>query len=88
MLYSIPGPKVDPTTHHIAMQSPTLNVVDFSSFTDSTDKQNVSNAILSSLQSIGFVCITNHGLPDESVQAMFEWVFFLSNSIQFPANQA
>ena len=55
-----------------------VKTVDFSSFTDDSDKQGVSDAILSSLKSLGFVCITNHGLPDEEVQNMFSWVLVSS----------
>lgn len=50
-----------------------IKTVDFSSFIDNSDKQRVSNAILASLRSIGFVYITNHGLPEETVKNMFEW---------------
>lgn len=57
-----------------ANEERTIKIVDFSLFTDNSDKQRVSDAILSSLKSIGFVYITNHGLPDEDVQAMFKWV--------------
>jgi hypothetical protein len=58
-----------------------IKTVDFSSFIDNSDKQHVSDAILSSLKSIGFVYITNHGLPEETVKTMFEWVriLFLAN---------
>ena len=51
-----------------------VKTVDFSAFTDNSNKQRVSDAILSSLKSIGFVYITNHGLPEEDVQNMFKWV--------------
>jgi len=51
-----------------------VQTVDFSGFLDNSNKQHVSDAILSSFKSIGFVYLTNHGLPDEIVQNMFKWV--------------
>jgi hypothetical protein len=58
-----------------------IKTVDFSSFIDYSDKQRVSDAILSSLKSIGFVYITNHGIPEGTVKNMFKWVRipFLAN---------
>jgi isopenicillin N synthase-like dioxygenase len=57
-----------------------VQLVDFSAFMDNSDKQTVSDAILSSFKSIGFVYITNHGMPDEIVQNMFKWVLRPQNS--------
>ncbi|RDB21864.1 hypothetical protein Hypma_011153 [Hypsizygus marmoreus] len=52
---------------------PSLPIIDFSAFLDGSGKQAVANAMLSSLQSIGFVYLTNHGLSDNDVQNIFNW---------------
>jgi hypothetical protein len=58
-----------------------VKTVDFSPFIDGSAKQHVSNAMLSSLTSIGFVYLTNYGFPDETIQNMFNWVHLTGNPI-------
>jgi hypothetical protein len=58
-----------------------VKTVDFSSFVDGSAKQHVSDAMLSSLKSIGFVYLTNYGFPDETVQNMFNWVRLTGNPV-------
>lgn len=57
-------------------QESSVKVIDFSPFIDGSDRQGVANALLSSFQSTGFVYLVNHGLPQEKIDLMFEWVSF------------
>ena len=52
----------------------TVKVVDFAPFLDGSDRQSVSNAILDSFKTIGFVYLINHGLPQNKIDSMFFWV--------------
>lgn len=51
-----------------------LKVIDFKPFLDGHDKHGVASAILESFQTVGFVYLVNHGLPDHKISAMFELV--------------
>ena len=51
-----------------------IKVVDFAPFLDGSDRQGVSNAILDSFKTTGFVYLMNHGLPQNMTDAMFFWV--------------
>ncbi|KAF8801747.1 thymine dioxygenase [Phlegmacium glaucopus] len=53
--------------------STTVKVVDFAPFLNGSDKQGVSNAILDSFKTIGFVYLVNHGLPQSKIDSMFSW---------------
>ena len=52
----------------------TVKVVDFGPFLDGSDRQGVSNAILDSFKTTGFVYLINHGLPQNMIDSMFFWV--------------
>jgi isopenicillin N synthase-like dioxygenase len=52
----------------------TVKVVDFAPFLDGSDRQGVSNAILDSFKTTGFVYLMNHGLPQNMIDSMFFWV--------------
>jgi isopenicillin N synthase-like dioxygenase len=51
-----------------------VKVVDFAPFLDGSDRQGVSNAILDSFKTTGFVYLVNHGLPQNMIDSMFFWV--------------
>lgn len=51
-----------------------VGIVDFGPFLDGTDKQGVGDAMLEAFKTIGFVYIVNHGLEQERIEEMFEWV--------------
>ena len=51
-----------------------VEIVDFGSFLDGSDKEGVANAILDSFKSIGFVYLVNHSLDEEKISSMFAWV--------------
>ncbi|KAF8954069.1 thymine dioxygenase [Flammula alnicola] len=53
--------------------STTVKTVDFAPFLDGSDRQGVADAILESFKSIGFVYLTNHGLPQDKIASMFKW---------------
>ena len=52
----------------------TVKVVDFAPFLDGSDRQGVSNAILDSFKTTGFVYLMNHGLSQNMIDSMFFWV--------------
>ena len=52
----------------------TVKLVDFAPFLDGSDRQGVSNAILDSFKTTGFVYLVNHGLPQSRIDSMFSWV--------------
>jgi isopenicillin N synthase-like dioxygenase len=56
--------------------APAVKTIDFSLFLseDSDTKRSTANGILESFKTIGFVCLTNHGLPQSRVDEMFGWV--------------
>lgn len=51
-----------------------IAIVDFSGFLDGTRKKEVADAMLRSFKEIGFVYLANHGLPEDKVAGMFQWV--------------
>ena len=59
----------------------TVKVVDFAPFLDGSDRQGVSDAILDSFKTTGFVYLMNHGLPQNMIDSMFFWV---SSNIGYP----
>jgi isopenicillin N synthase-like dioxygenase len=61
-------------TNHDSLNTTIVKVVDFSPFLDGTDRQGVSNAILDSFKTTGFVYLVNHGLPQSRIDSMFSWV--------------
>ena len=48
--------------------------MDFKPFLDGSAKQDVANAILDSFKRVGFVYLVNHGIPEDKIKGMFEWV--------------
>ncbi|EAU80956.2 thymine dioxygenase [Coprinopsis cinerea okayama7 len=50
-----------------------VKTIDFGDFLEGNDSKRVASEILESFKSIGFVCLTNHGLQQEKVDKMFEW---------------
>lgn len=58
-----------------------LKVIDFKPFLEGHDKNGVASAIVESFQTVGFVYLVNHGLPDDKISAMFELVMS-SNSVK------
>jgi hypothetical protein len=58
----------------IEKNNSTVKVVDFGPFLDGSDRQGVSDAILDSFKTIGFVYLVNHGLPQDMIDSMFFWV--------------
>lgn len=63
-------------TNSTTIESPraALKVVDFKPFLDGHDKRGVGLAVLESLKTIGFVYLVNHGIPEENIAVMFDWV--------------
>lgn len=61
----------NPTTTTTAVK-----VVDFGPFLDGSDRKGVSNAILDSFKTTGFVYLVNHGLLQSRIDSMFSWVSF------------
>lgn len=57
-------------------QESEIQVIDLQPFFDGSlvEKQRVADAILASFQSIGFVQVLNHGVPQADLDTMFEWV--------------
>lgn len=51
-----------------------ISVVDFGAFLDGSRKQEVADAIVQSFKNIGFVYLVNHGLAQQKVESMFDWV--------------
>ena len=51
-----------------------ISVIDFAGFLDGSQKQAVADEMLASFKHVGFVCLINHGLPKQKIDAMFEWV--------------
>ena len=51
-----------------------ISVIDFGAFINETDKLAVGEAMLESFRKIGFVYLVNHGIPQDKVNEMFEWV--------------
>lgn len=51
-----------------------IQVLNFGAFLDGSQKQAVADSILTSFKDTGFVYLTNHSLPNEKIDAMFEWV--------------
>lgn len=57
-----------------------ISIVDFAPFLDGSNKQGVADAVLASFKEIGFVYLVNHGLADDKIKGMFEWVSKLCSS--------
>ncbi|KAF8993550.1 thymine dioxygenase [Cyathus striatus] len=55
------------------MTTNTVRVVDFAPFRDGTDKTKVAAELLDSFKTVGFVYLTNHGVPDSKLEEMFDW---------------
>jgi isopenicillin N synthase-like dioxygenase len=51
-----------------------IPILDFGAFLDGSNKQEVADAVLDSFKQVGFVYLVNHGLPQEKIASMFEWV--------------
>jgi isopenicillin N synthase-like dioxygenase len=51
-----------------------VQVIDFGAFVDGSKKQEVADSMFTSLRDTGFVYLANHSLPQEKIDAMFEWV--------------
>jgi isopenicillin N synthase-like dioxygenase len=59
------------------MAALSIRTLDFDDFLQNHNeelKQSTARDILESFKTIGFVCLRNHGLPQERVDKMFEWV--------------
>jgi isopenicillin N synthase-like dioxygenase len=54
-----------------------ISIVDFGPFLDGSKKQEVGDAMLDSFERIGFVYLKNHGLPQEKIDVMFNWVCYV-----------
>jgi isopenicillin N synthase-like dioxygenase len=54
----------------------TLPTLDLSRFTEGRDleRQQLASDLLASLSQHGFVKLVNHGLTDEAVSKLFDWV--------------
>jgi len=74
-MYVSPSSMADSTARSLASSPRTaLKVVDFKPFLDGHDKRGVGLAVLESLKTIGFVYLVNHGIPEENIALMFDWV--------------
>jgi isopenicillin N synthase-like dioxygenase len=53
-----------------------LLTLDLSRFTDGSEleRQQLASDLLASLSQHGFVKLVNHGIPDEAVSKLFDWV--------------
>lgn len=51
-----------------------IDIIDLGPFLDGTEKQAVANAILNSFKKVGFVYLTNHGIPQTKIDQIFAWV--------------
>jgi isopenicillin N synthase-like dioxygenase len=53
-----------------------LPTLDLSRFTDGSEleRQKLASDLLASLSQHGFVKLVNHGIPDETVSKLFDWV--------------
>lgn len=51
-----------------------ISIIDFGPFLDGSKKQEVGDAMLESFKKIGFVYLKNHGLPQDIIDNMFNWV--------------
>lgn len=51
-----------------------VQVLNFGAFIDGSQKQDIADAMFTSLRETGFVYLVNHSLPQEKIDAMFEWV--------------
>ena len=49
-------------------------VLDFRPFLDGSRQGEVGKALVASLKDIGFVYLLNHGLSQDKIQGMFDWV--------------
>jgi isopenicillin N synthase-like dioxygenase len=58
-----------------------VSVLDFKAFIDGSHKQDVADAMLTSLKDTGFVYLANHSLPKNKIDEMFKLV---SMEFMFP----
>ena len=58
--------------------SPPLRILDFADFSpaDPTTEKRFCERLVEALSSVGFVKLVNHGITDEEVGRVFEWVSF------------
>lgn len=63
-----------------------IPIIDFAPFIDGSRTQDVGDAMLESFKSIGFVVIVNHGMSQEKISNMFEWVSLLIYSSPIPVS--
>jgi len=52
---------------------PTVKTIDFAGFLNGENAKGIANDILESFKTIGFVCLTKHGLEQKKVDEIFEW---------------
>ncbi|KAF5339985.1 hypothetical protein D9611_012413 [Ephemerocybe angulata] len=69
-MVSFAQPQESPVTRS---EENAIETIDFSGFLAGNDesRKSVAKAIFESFKTIGFVCLTNHGLPQDKVEAMF-----------------
>ena len=51
-----------------------IPIISLASFIDGSNKQAVADAMLDSFKAIGFVYLIDHGLPQQKINSMFDWV--------------
>ena len=51
-----------------------IPIISLASFIDGSNKQAVADAMLDSFKTIGFVYLIDHGLPQQKINSMFDWV--------------
>jgi isopenicillin N synthase-like dioxygenase len=58
-------------------QSINIPCLDFSLFLNGTEeeKQSLCGGLLKGFKEFGFVKLMNHGISDESIQILFDWVW-------------
>lgn len=59
-----------------------ISVVDFKPFLEGSAKQDVANAILDSFKRVGFVYLVNHGIPEDKIKGIFDWVRVMSPDVE------
>ena len=60
-----------------------IPLVDFGQYLHGSDEEKIAAAaaIDSAFQNVGFVYLTNHGVPQDAVDKCFEWVFDLDTNL-------
>ena len=51
-----------------------IQVLNFGTFIDGSNKQDVADGLFTSLKDTGFVYLANHSFPKSKIDTMFEWV--------------